>query len=170
MFCSHECQNWVSSKLSDDKLGAMLRNYDSDYLNTIRYEIAFNTLGLSKHECDTAWREKEDKTIFDCDSSEDLAKCLFTLACLTEHQDVENCIDYFKGVMQANRMSLQYFCDRGLGLGACSEVHGSILLLYGCFFNHSCDPNVAFFAMENKIVFCCSKPVKKGEQLFISYG
>jgi hypothetical protein len=43
--------------------------------------------------------------------------------------------------------------------------------LFGTFFNHSCDPNVARVPIfDNKTAFVVMKPIKKGEQLFISYN
>ncbi|KAJ8665312.1 hypothetical protein QAD02_006974 [Eretmocerus hayati] len=47
---------------------------------------------------------------------------------------------------------------------------GSILGFYSSLFNHSCDPNVSkIFLPGPKIVFFAVRPIKQGEQLFISY-
>jgi hypothetical protein len=44
------------------------------------------------------------------------------------------------------------------------------ILPFGNFFNHSCDPNVCRLNIDgNKIASIVMKPVKKGEQLFITY-
>lgn len=37
-------------------------------------------------------------------------------------------------------------------------------------FNHSCDPNVTAVTVDNKFVIVVNRPVKAGEQLFMSYG
>ncbi|KAM9990102.1 hypothetical protein ACTFIY_006144 [Dictyostelium cf. discoideum] len=46
------------------------------------------------------------------------------------------------------------------------------ILMQGSFFNHSCEPNV-FIATpvvnDKSIRFCTRRPIKKGEELFISY-
>lgn len=47
---------------------------------------------------------------------------------------------------------------------------GVFLQPFSTLFNHSCDPNVNYFLMENKHVFIVASPIKNGEQLFISYG
>ncbi|XP_031619234.1 SET and MYND domain-containing protein 4-like [Contarinia nasturtii] len=39
----------------------------------------------------------------------------------------------------------------------------------GCIFNHSCAPNVFNDVINDKAVFITIRPVRKGEQLFISY-
>lgn len=51
-----------------------------------------------------------------------------------------------------------------------SMVIGKGIFLFASFFNHSCFPNVERFAVENKLVIFVRTPIKKGEQLYISYG
>jgi hypothetical protein len=52
-----------------------------------------------------------------------------------------------------------------------SNVHsGQIICLFSSLFNHSCNPNIERVWYENKSVFFANRPIKKGEQLFISYG
>jgi SET domain len=46
---------------------------------------------------------------------------------------------------------------------------GSCLLPFASRMNHSCDPNVIWFASGDKFVFIVAKPIKAGEQLFVSY-
>lgn len=38
-----------------------------------------------------------------------------------------------------------------------------------CLFNHSCAPNVFNHVIDNRVVFITIRPIKSGEQLFISY-
>jgi len=52
--------------------------------------------------------------------------------------------------------------------GECN-IFGKAILLFGSFFNHSCDPNVDAICYENKFVYAVNRPVKAGEQLFVSY-
>ena len=47
---------------------------------------------------------------------------------------------------------------------------GSSILIFGSLFNHSCVPNIDRMFVENKFVFMVRRPIKEGEQLFISYG
>lgn len=41
--------------------------------------------------------------------------------------------------------------------------------LFGSLINHSCDPNIHIVFVGNKIVYHVLKPIKEGEQLFITY-
>jgi hypothetical protein len=47
---------------------------------------------------------------------------------------------------------------------------GSAVLIFGSLFNHSCAPNIDRMFVDNKFVFVVRRPIKEGEQLFISYG
>lgn len=47
---------------------------------------------------------------------------------------------------------------------------GSAILIFGSLFNHSCAPNIDRMIVDNKFVFVVRRPIKEGEQLFISYG
>lgn len=47
---------------------------------------------------------------------------------------------------------------------------GSAILIFGSLFNHSCAPNIDRIFVDNKFVFVVRRPIKEGEQLFISYG
>lgn len=50
-----------------------------------------------------------------------------------------------------------------------TEAAGSVWLLQN-HFNHSCAPNVITSSYENKSVAITSRRIKKGDQLFVSYG
>jgi hypothetical protein len=51
------------------------------------------------------------------------------------------------------------------------EIFGASLCAFGSLFNHSCDPNIhRFFKSDNKAVFYVVRPIKAGEQLFMTYG
>lgn len=47
---------------------------------------------------------------------------------------------------------------------------GSGLFIFGSLFNHSCAPNIERILVDNKLVFFARRPIKEGQQLFISYG
>jgi SET and MYND domain-containing protein 4 len=47
---------------------------------------------------------------------------------------------------------------------------GSALLIFGSLFNHSCAPNIDRMVVDNRFVFIVRRPIRQGEQLFISYG
>jgi len=49
------------------------------------------------------------------------------------------------------------------------DIFSSVNLLFN-YINHSCVPNVTFVAMGIKSAFVISKPIKKDQQIFISYG
>lgn len=157
-------------------MSVMLRYLQLDYLDPMRYEFEFDKLGLSEVYCESAWKSKEDKTIFDFNFANqknkkyllNLAKCLFSLKCLSKFEKMKNYVEYFSGIMLANGIGLNLYCDRGDG--NVYPVRASSLCLFGSFFNHSCDPNISRVPIENRIVFYACKPVKKGEQLFITYG
>lgn len=42
--------------------------------------------------------------------------------------------------------------------------------LFQCHFNHSCAPNILHYQFGNKNVDITSRPIKQGDQLFITYG
>ena len=45
----------------------------------------------------------------------------------------------------------------------------SAVLYYGSFFNHSCSPNVIYYPLNGKMVFCALRNINVGEELCISY-
>ena len=45
-----------------------------------------------------------------------------------------------------------------------------VSLGYGSMYNHKDEPNVNFFYHDNKMIYMAVKPIKAGEELFISYG
>ncbi|CAG5077649.1 Similar to SMYD4: SET and MYND domain-containing protein 4 (Pongo abelii) [Cotesia congregata] len=47
---------------------------------------------------------------------------------------------------------------------------GGLLSSLQSFFNHNCDPNTDYFVCRGMTTFITLQPIKKGEQLFISYG
>jgi SET domain len=47
---------------------------------------------------------------------------------------------------------------------------GSALCVFGSLINHSCTPNVIRTSVNNKLIYFAGRSLKKGQQLFISYG
>ncbi|KAH0557872.1 hypothetical protein KQX54_012505 [Cotesia glomerata] len=47
---------------------------------------------------------------------------------------------------------------------------GGLLNPLESLYNHSCDPNMSYFVCLDMATFITLQPIKKGEQLFISYG
>lgn len=47
---------------------------------------------------------------------------------------------------------------------------GSGIFPFASMFNHNCDPNINRVTFNNQLVFYVARPIKAGEQLFISYG
>lgn len=83
----------------------------------------------------------------------------------------ENVIDSFHRqlrVLNTNLLEMgEHVYEDG---GWYAKTIGSGLCPFASLFNHSCDPNVSRVTFNNKIVFVVSRPVKAGDQLFISYG
>lgn len=53
----------------------------------------------------------------------------------------------------------------------CAQAHniGCFSSLFRSLFNHSCDPNVEWINVGNKMVYVVRLPIKAAEQLFVSY-
>ena len=51
-----------------------------------------------------------------------------------------------------------------------SEIVGSGVFPFMSLLNHSCYPNVDTTGVDNKFVLTVSRPIKAGEQIFVSYG
>ena len=50
------------------------------------------------------------------------------------------------------------------------RLMGCGIFPFASLFNHSCFPNIDRITVDNKLAFFVKRPVKAGEQLFISYG
>lgn len=79
--------------------------------------------------------------------------------------------EFFSG--QDNHFFLKHLFVMHASIVYCNifqtEAIGSVWLLKN-HFNHSCAPNVLTSWYENKSVAITSRPIKKGDQLFVSYG
>lgn len=47
---------------------------------------------------------------------------------------------------------------------------GHCIFPFSALFNHSCCNNIQKFSLDNKLVIFVSMPIKKGQQIFMSYG
>ncbi len=86
------------------------------------------------------------------------------------------CIDPmndFFGFVETMAMIFPNFIGVGQPGGSSDpSCQSSALILAGTFFNHSCDPNIRCFNEFDEhanITFATNRPVKKGEELKISY-
>lgn len=73
--------------------------------------------------------------------------------------------EHLLGVFARNQYSMHFYDvlkDEYSTLGNC-------LLPFGSLINHSCDPNVIWVLVDNKIVFFAAKPMRPGQQLFHCY-
>lgn len=50
------------------------------------------------------------------------------------------------------------------------EAFGGGILAFSSLLNHSCYPNVTHVAVEGKVVLIVTRPIKAGEQIFMSFG
>ena len=57
----------------------------------------------------------------------------------------------------------------GKGVGK-YEKYGVGIFPFMSLLNHSCYPNVNTITVDNKFVLTVSRPIKAGEQIFITYG
>lgn len=78
-------------------------------------------------------------------------------------------------ILTVNCYSLDWWTPRSQNdesfLSSSSKMKvGSAILIFGSLFNHSCAPNIDRMIVDNKFVFIVRRPIKAGEQLFISYG
>lgn len=123
--------------------------------------------------------EREKKTVFDFDLSNPEAadyeeSILKIVNSLSKGDSFEFPCDepviklfvHFNGILSRNAFELGEFAhdrqlEASIGVGLCA---------FGSLFNHSCYPNVDHVMVEGKLVFVVSRPIKAGEQLFVSYG
>lgn len=85
-----------------------------------------------------------------------------------ELDDVIDCFQRIMGILNTNLLELgeHQLEDESWNV----ESVGGGLCPFGSLFNHSCNPNISRFTFDNQIVFYAARPIKKDEQLFISYG
>lgn len=89
---------------------------------------------------------------------------IFPILSQKQQEEMFESLVYVLEVINANVLAFQTFHD-----GDEASI-GCALCLFGSLFNHSCAPNVSRISYNDKIVFMTTRPVKIGEQLFISYG
>jgi hypothetical protein len=183
MFCSEDCRFIVENFYTNDLSIAIIK---SDEARTEEFLTSFfHSVSAKMHEdaCLAAGgdlnlieeyhQDLNLKTIFDFDfnnqseteKKKKQLKCLFGLKGHKLHPREKlfaNCL-----AMNAflNLISL-YSVDNSTTF---SNYEAFTVCLFGSLFNHSCDPDVHTFSLNNKIVFYVAKPVKAGEQLFICY-
>jgi hypothetical protein len=76
--------------------------------------------------------------------------------------DVEFLVQYIVRFMQIwKRNSSRIIANR--------QVEGAGIQLFGSLLSHSCDPNIVNVSIDNKFACVVTKPIKKGQQLLVSY-
>lgn len=187
MYCSGDCkaQNQFHDKFS---CGTVPNEFN------MRLEAGMNTCGINVPYGSSFLfnfshinRHATDETIFDFKEF-DRKNCLTILGSLaiTDHdknvpkppsmslrmipglsqsqQDgMIECLIYFIKLLNANSLGFDTFYK-----GDMASV-GGVICLFGSLFNHSCDSNISRITFQDKIIFFASRPIKAGEQLFISY-
>jgi hypothetical protein len=78
-------------------------------------------------------------------------------------------LNHFNYILNTHGSFLHYWLYE-MSVQICpGTVHdGMLITLFGRLFGHSCMPNVEEIIVGNKMVYYTTKPVKAGEQLFMS--
>ena len=70
-------------------------------------------------------------------------------------------------IFNTNAYDMSAVCGKGVGK---PEKYGEGIFPFLSLLNHSCYPNVTHITVDNKFVLTVSRPIKAGEQIFITYG
>jgi hypothetical protein len=127
---------------------------DFDEINDRNYLSVFCSLSKC-HDDDEA------SAIFDLnDFDENL------LSKFKDHEKITDCAFNIVEILRNNQMQVCDLGDESYRL----EPIGRILCIFSSLFNHSCESNINRVWYEDKCVFYVTRPIRKDEQLFISYG
>lgn len=86
-----------------------------------------------------------------------------------ELEDVKDCFLRIFAISATNSMTLgEHRLKNGRRWDL--DTVGYRVCAFGSLFSHSCDPNIDRVTVDNKIVFFVIRPIKAGEQIFMSYG
>ena len=101
---------------------------------------------------------------------EDLARKYLEAVDLTPYVKSESDRNVFEKCL-ARLLNIEFLNYAFLhSLHEVAKDDGFCFLPFGCLLNHSCDPNVRRISIDDKCVSVVVNPVRKGDQLFISYG
>lgn len=170
MFCSYECRSAI---YRDIKPAGFYKHQNATELHPHLMQQQSSKV-KNFRSC-----KAQRKTIFDFDFAQpnDLLKGLNQLECLyglnapnfsftvlrgASENDLDDTAreSHLVSIWMWNSMFL-------LSMGFRRE--GDAIPLFGSLINHSCDPNVQTILVDNEVVYMVIKPLKEGEQLFISY-
>lgn len=140
----------------------------------------------SEFEAFNLFKDPEVKTVFDFDLSKPeaadyektLLKIVNTLSksakarsmndpSMQIHQHFQRISD--SNSFQLGEYSYEKHADGNFHFNFFKAMGGG-LCAFASLFNHSCYPNVAHVIVDNKLVFIVARPIKAGEQLFVTYG
>lgn len=108
---------------------------------------------------------EEDKLVAECFMEND--KYIKSLCKTKEQRDfLRSFILKMMGVIDRN--SYLFYCLPSVNSTHDIEI-GSGIFAFASLFNHSCNPNLCRFFVDNKQVYVVKKPIEAGKQLFVGY-
>lgn len=163
------------------------------------HEIIYKALEISGgyEELASIYSDPKPSTIFDYDLSnpddpETQRNLLRCAASLRQYEldstdyskvvnaEIQECLRFVNAMKISSRSKdvLNLFARRftlitaksGVGVVLKKVNHGRLVLFVIPLLNHSCDPNVAAAHENREKAVIVKKPIKAGEQLFMSYG
>lgn len=199
LFCVDECENQYLHKLeccvrsdSDDIVNVQ-------FMQTVRsILIAVNTIPNAENLIEFVERTiAEDPMIIpECEPSDALSKyrvflelsfpvqtetyylfnarvykifkTLFKQPLVAEMFSSQRHQRFLKHLIAHHDAVIQYNCQSSYELGS-NERKTNLLLLLSSYMNHSCAPNIATLSFNGFQMAIVVRPIKRGEQLFISY-
>jgi hypothetical protein len=190
MFCSNKCLDEGSRQIEIlNNLNLSAEDFPCDYLlNVLRALDISDDL----EDLEAIYSDPKPTTVFDYDlnnpkdpeTRRNMLKCSASL----KKREKDNSAIYSN--ILASSSSASRVCHSGrtstilsnfimrqdlinvcnnIGIQVKEEIHGAALFLFGSLLNHSCDPSVEGLFVDSSIAFIINRPIKTGEQLFVSY-
>lgn len=178
MFCSAKCRDITYERMP--KLSRLtFKNIEEEDLSKIYADILGNfgsrekLLEFIKEE---AW-ETLNCSIFDFDFNDhchpdygmNLIKCFMSFRFLPKSPSAK----ILKDPIVQGDISLAKFLKKAIGIfynmNTKPASHHALALCFGNLLNHSCIPNVEAVPIDDKVAYYVTRPIKEGEQLFVSY-
>lgn len=177
MFCSKACR----SKDFHQILCVLCQDgYQSNFVE----KMVYGTIRIMESESAALKliSEQEKKTVFDFDLSKPeskdyetkMLKIVNSLSKTTTVDSENSSYDprmrlfhHFHKIANINSFE---FAEFSYGAEKLADVMGSGIFAFASLLNHSCYPNVIHAMVEGKMVLIVARPIKAGEQIFITYG
>lgn len=193
MYCSEDClekdsvHESLHYSVNDDTLPPELLPLANIALNSVRVAGGVDELVDLLHEAPS-------KTVFDFDLSnpddpayeKNLLIAINSLAKAPNDDEFEMITEYAMTVCDeeprtgkekevlrkilSNHARLAHLNLYSIFDPKSSSYIGKALFPFMSLFNHSCDANVARFSIDDKMALIVARPIKAGEQIFITYG